>query len=45
MPKREECNDEFRVDNPLVCMLPEGHKGPHWDSADNITWKRGKPDD
>ena len=40
---RNECDVEFRVDNPLVCMLPEGHNGPHYDEADNITWKVGKP--
>jgi hypothetical protein len=28
----------------LVCNLPMGHDGLHWDGQDDITWKAGPPD-
>ena len=31
-------------DHVLICSLERGHVGMHYDGADNITWKEGKPD-
>jgi hypothetical protein len=28
----------------MVCNLPAGHKGLHYDTIDDISWKDGKPD-
>lgn len=51
MSKRErDCQASRRdidghIDVMLVCFLPEGHDGPHYDEADDLTWKDGKPGD
>jgi hypothetical protein len=39
------CPDVQGIDSPLVCHLAIGHDGLHWDGAENVSWKRGKPDD
>lgn len=28
----------------LICSLPDGHAGLHWDGDDNVMWREGKPD-
>ena len=39
------CHEKHNVadDGLLLCDLPFGHEGPHWDAEDNVTWERGKP--
>ncbi len=43
-----ECDEEGDArgsgDGYLLCTLPAGHDGLHWDGFMNMTWKRGKPD-
>ena len=45
MPLHNECSDLRDVNSPLVCHLPIGHQGPHYDGDENVTWKVGEPDD
>ena len=40
-----ECLVERSVGTPLICMLPEGHEGLHWDGEENVSWKVGNPDE
>ena len=28
----------------MLCYLPAGHDGPHYDEADDLTWTKGRPD-
>lgn len=34
----EECMAYDETDD-LLCMLVEGHDGPHWDPFDRVTWR------
>jgi hypothetical protein len=44
MPEPEECIELHDVvGSPLLCYLPEGHDGLHYDSAEKISWKVGEP--
>lgn len=48
----EECHEVVNIgtdvqppDGLLLCTLPIGHDGAHYDGVDNVTWKVGKPDE
>ena len=42
MGRREDmCEAESGA---MLCHLPEGHEGLHYDDIDDISWKEGKPD-
>ena len=34
----DECLAYDETDD-LLCMLIDGHDGPHWDPFDRVTWK------
>lgn len=36
--EEDECMAYDETDD-LLCMLVEGHDGPHWDPFDRVTWK------
>ena len=44
-PWREECIELTDIRTPLVCHLPRGHEGPHWDADDDIVWSKGEHGD
>ena len=45
MPATECVTWTAVVCNPLVCNLDPGHPGLHYDSAEEISWKEGGPDE
>lgn len=41
MPQATEDQDEcmaYDDRTDLLCMLADGHDGPHWDPFDRVTW-------